>query len=79
MDQTPDIVFLDPPYPLVRERPADLRELALHLSGLVVFRHDGADQLELPPLRAFDQRQYGQMTIEFLTRPTAGVPAGNSK
>ena len=79
MEETPNIVFLDPPYPLVRERPADLRELAGRLRGLVVFRHDGADPLELPPLRSFDQRQYGQMTIEFLSRPTAGVPAGNSK
>jgi 16S rRNA (guanine966-N2)-methyltransferase len=68
-----DIIFLDPPYRLLREQPTDLQELTAtmardHLAadGVVVFRHDAADELPLPPLRVQDQREYGGMMIEIL-------------
>ena len=71
-----DLIFLDPPYRFVRERPDDLRRLAqrfadshLRLGGTVIFRHDGADQLDLPPLQQYDRRDYGQMAIELLRIP----------
>ena len=71
------LIFLDPPYRFLRERPEDLRRLAArfaeaHLKpgGTVVFRHDAADQLELPPLTRTDVRTYGGMTLEFLQAPT---------
>jgi 16S rRNA (guanine966-N2)-methyltransferase len=68
-----DLIFLDPPYRFVRERPEDLRKLAqrfaqqhLKPDGLVVFRHDIADALDLAPLKPYDRREYGGMTIELL-------------
>ena len=68
-----DLIFLDPPYRFLRERPDELRRLATrfaesHLKpgGTVIFRHDAADQLELPPLTRTDVRTYGGMTLEFL-------------
>jgi 16S rRNA (guanine966-N2)-methyltransferase len=68
-----DLVFLDPPYRFVTGRPADVRRLAgrlaeSHLSpdGIVVFRHDAGDALELPPLVCSDRREYGGMALEFL-------------
>jgi 16S rRNA (guanine966-N2)-methyltransferase len=71
--QRADILFLDPPYRLLNERPADLQTLAKniaskHLSpaGLVIFRHDRADTLDLPTLHAVDVRDYGSMRVEFL-------------
>src|SRR5687768_322131 len=63
--ETADIVFLDPPYRFLNERAEELRKLserlAAHLTpqGLVVFRHDANDTLDLPPLRASDRRAYG--------------------
>lgn len=68
-----DIAFLDPPYRFVGERPADLQALASQLAGLVrpkgivVFRHDAGDELELAALSRYDRRVYGQMALEFLT------------
>ena len=71
-----DVVFLDPPYRLLRDQPADLAAWAAavtagHLApaGLVVFRHDATDALALPPLTAADVRTYGSMAVEFLRRP----------
>ena len=68
-----DLIFLDPPYRFLRERPADLRRLAtlfvtVHLkpAGTVIFRHDAGDQLELPGLARTDARTYGGMTLNFL-------------
>lgn len=69
-----DLVFLDPPYRFVRERVTELvslsEKLAERLSpdGILVFRHDASDALELPALRIFDSRDYGQMRIELLSR-----------
>ena len=71
-----NLMFLDPPYRFLRERDAGLQRLAeqaviSHLAddGIVVFRHDAGDRLELPALHRYDQRQYGGMTIELLRRP----------
>jgi 16S rRNA (guanine966-N2)-methyltransferase len=68
-----DLVFLDPPYRFLRERPEDLGRLAAtiaarHLApgGTVVFRHDARDALDLPPLVRSDRRDYGGMVLEFL-------------
>ncbi len=70
-----DLVFLDPPYRFVRERPDDLKSLVArvaqsHLSaeGTIVFRHDANDRLELPAVAQTDTRTYGGMTIDFLRR-----------
>ena len=68
-----DLVFLDPPYRFLTERPEDLRRLAariaeVHLAadGTLIFRHDAADALELPPLRTLDRRDYGGMSVELM-------------
>ena len=67
-----DLVFFDPPYRFLRERVDDLQRSASHLQkhlsdqGIVVFRHDSQDALELPPLTSFDRRAYGGMTIELM-------------
>jgi 16S rRNA (guanine966-N2)-methyltransferase len=72
--KTATLVFLDPPYRFLRERTEALRQLAgaiaqRHLApgGVVVFRHDAADALELPGLHRYDSRTYGGMMLEFLT------------
>jgi 16S rRNA (guanine966-N2)-methyltransferase len=77
-DQRADVIFLDPPYRFLRERPDDLRRLAgrmaerhLAAGGVVVFRHDAADVLALPGLVAGDVRTYGGMTLEFLNAQAA--------
>jgi len=68
------VIFLDPPYRFLREQPERLQGLAeglaRHLSadGLIVFRHDAADRLELPGLVRVDERAYGGMGLEFLRR-----------
>jgi 16S rRNA (guanine966-N2)-methyltransferase len=74
-----DLIFLDPPYRFLKEQPEKLLALATqflnHLSphGLIIFRHDTADRLPLPPLKVADLRTYGSMTLEFLT-PTTTNP-----
>lgn len=71
------VIFLDPPYRFVHQQPERLRTLAerfaLHLApdGLVVFRHDANDRLNLPALQLEDTRTYGNMTLEFLRCPTS--------
>src|SRR5438093_4708290 len=74
-----DIVFLDPPYRFLRDHSDEILQLALHLShghlrpgATVVFRHDVKDELPLPKLERFDQREYGEMTLEFL-RPSTEI------
>ena len=73
--QRANLIFLDPPYRFLNEQPEKLRKLAeaiakdhLATDGLVIFRHDAQDELELPPLKTVDQRKYGNMTLRFLTR-----------
>ena len=68
------VIFLDPPYRFLTERPDNLRSLAQQMAkhhltpdGSLVFRHDATDSLELPALRRYDHRTYGGMTLEFLT------------
>ena len=79
------VIFLDPPYRLLREQPERLQglaeRLANHLSaeGLLVFRHDAADRLELPALARVDEREYGGMTLEFLRRLPGGAEAGEGR
>jgi len=69
---TTDLVFLDPPYRLLRERPDDLRSLTdalrTHMStgATLVFRHSAADALPLAGFQPWDQRTYGDMVIELL-------------
>ncbi len=81
-DQRANLLFLDPPYRFLTERPDDLRRLmgALaksHLApgAVIIFRHDDNDELYLaggqdlsaPLLRRYDSRTYGGMRVEFLT------------
>ncbi len=68
-----DLIFLDPPYGMTREKPDSISTLASFLvgkhlspSGIVVFRHEVADNVELPGLRRYDVRDYGGMRIELL-------------
>ncbi len=72
------LIFLDPPYRMLRENAEALKALAsqmrerhLACDGIVVFRHDSKDVLELPMLQRADLREYSGMTVEFLT--SAGV------
>src|SRR5579862_943332 len=58
-----DLLFLDPPYRFLREGASDLQNLSLkiaqnHLArdGIVIFRHDAADELSLTGLKSFDRR-----------------------
>ncbi|HEY1685333.1 MAG TPA: 16S rRNA (guanine(966)-N(2))-methyltransferase RsmD [Tepidisphaeraceae bacterium] len=68
-----DLVFLDPPYRFLTEQPEKLQSLAeswgrgfVSPNATVIFRHDTADQLTLPQLHLYDQRNYGSMAVEFL-------------
>jgi 16S rRNA (guanine966-N2)-methyltransferase len=68
-----DLIFLDPPYRFLKDHPEKLRKLAQsiatdHLApqGLIIFRHDEQDTLELPSLKTIDHREYGGMALEFL-------------
>jgi 16S rRNA (guanine966-N2)-methyltransferase len=67
-----DVVFLDPPYRFLVEKPEPLKTLATEVAGrlapdgLVSFRHDAADTLELPGLSVKRVLTYGSMTIELL-------------
>jgi len=74
-DGVADLIFLDPPYRFLRERPDDLRSLSKTFAAsymapdaLIIFRHDAADALALPPLNLADLRDYGSMRLEFLRR-----------
>src|SRR5690606_3830081 len=71
---TAEVIFFDPPYPSVTQRPQDvqrvLRCFAEKLSdeGLLAFRHEKGAKLELP-LPVHDVRTWGSMQVEFLGRP----------
>jgi 16S rRNA (guanine966-N2)-methyltransferase len=73
LELRPGMIFLDPPYPLVRERADDLTKLAERLSrqlaagGCLIFRHETGDSLDLPGLRRVGLRTHGSMTIELLS------------
>lgn len=66
-----DVIFLDPPYRFVNDRPDELLQLALHLNaihlrpgGVLIFRHDAQHRLDLP-LTKVDEREYGSQVLEF--------------
>lgn len=69
-----DVIFLDPPYRFLVEKPDELLGLcpaivgALKPDGVVSFRHDTADKLELPGLTVGRVLTYGSMTIELMRR-----------
>jgi 16S rRNA (guanine966-N2)-methyltransferase len=71
----PTVVFLDPPYRYLKERPEQLEKLAAgvarHLApdGVVVFRRDAKDRLTLPGFAVAEEREYGGMVLEFLRVP----------
>ena len=66
------LLFLDPPYRYLLEKPADLLSLCeriaprLAIDATVLFRHDLADELALPPFRQMSRRTYGGMAVDFL-------------
>ncbi|HVT90559.1 MAG TPA: 16S rRNA (guanine(966)-N(2))-methyltransferase RsmD [Tepidisphaeraceae bacterium] len=70
-----DLVFLDPPYRLVTEQSGAIQKLfasiqAHHLSvdGRIIFRHDTPELLVPDGFTRYDQRTYGNMTIDLLKR-----------
>ena len=72
-DTRADLIFLDPPYRFVREKPNELAALAGQMAqghlgpeGIVIFRHERGDELSLPNLQCFDRREYGSMVLELL-------------
>jgi 16S rRNA (guanine966-N2)-methyltransferase len=71
-----DLIFLDPPYRFVRTSPLPdlMRQMSRHHvpKGIIVFRHDAKDRLDVNFLDCFDRRDYGGMTIELL-RPKTGA------
>ena len=77
------LLFFDPPYPFLRQKPHQLVDLMTRLlhhrlapDATILFRHDTADALTLPGLIQTDLRTYGGMAIEIL-RPAnpANEPA----
>ena len=66
------LLFLDPPYRYLREKPGDLLTLCerivprLAADATVIFRHDLTDELDLPPFKRADRRIYGGMAIDLL-------------
>jgi len=78
--EKPSLIFLDPPYRYLTERPDQLQALSKglvkHLApeGIVIFRHDAGDQLALEGFGVAEARTYGGMTLEFLrVRDPGGV------
>lgn len=68
---TAGMIFFDPPYACVGDRPAELHELlqrfarALTPEGLIVFRHEKGDEFEAG-LPLLDERTWGAMRVRFL-------------
>jgi len=67
------LIFLDPPYRFLVERPEPLSVLSATLAQThatpdttLIFRHDTKDQLVLPEWTRYDVRTYGSMTIELM-------------
>lgn len=68
-----DLIFLDPPYRYLIERPDPLRQLGTSLATerstpdtLLLFRHDAKDALDLPGWKQANVKTYGSMMIEIL-------------
>ena len=77
----PDLVFVDPPYPLVRDRAGDLKELLARLArhasdgGVIVLRLEKAQKFE-PGLPVIDERTWGSMRVLILsTNPQIPKPS----
>ena len=75
------IVFFDPPYRMLREMPGPLARLAQEFAShhllpdaTLIFRHDAADSLALPPFTPRDVRTYGSMTLEFMRADVETAP-----
>ncbi|MGC4033019.1 MAG: RsmD family RNA methyltransferase [Tepidisphaeraceae bacterium] len=66
------LFFFNPPFKFLREKPEPLQKFIeamlpkLAVDATVIFRHDTADELALPPLRQVDRRVYSNMTIDLL-------------
>ena len=68
-----DVVFFDPPYPLLTTRADDLRSLLSRLAGrlndggVVSFRHGAAVAFDVgPALAEVEARRYGSMVVRLL-------------
>src|SRR4051812_45222643 len=62
--QRANFIFVDPPYRFLKEQPQKLLTLSesiasSHLApqGLVIFRHDARDELQMTPLKVVDRRE----------------------
>jgi 16S rRNA G966 N2-methylase RsmD len=78
-----NLIFLDPPYRYLTERPVDLQKLAAEFAArhllpdaTVIFRRPTEATLDLPPLGRYDQRVYGGMAVDFLKCPS--IPTSSS-
>lgn len=76
-----EVIFFDPPYPYLRDRPDELRRLlrrfagALEGDGRIVFRHEKGMEFETGlPVR--DEREWGSMRVRFLSSSPA--PGGDA-
>ena len=76
-----DVVFFDPPYPLLADRPGDLRALLaklagrLNAGGVVSFRYHAAVDFDAgPALVEVDRRAYGSMVLRLLASPRGRDP-----
>ncbi len=83
-----ELVFMDPPFPVVREDPGGVAELARRLvwsetfaeAGLLILRTpmDGPTMQLSPTLRALDERQFGESRVTWIERsdsiPTPAPP-----
>jgi 16S rRNA (guanine966-N2)-methyltransferase len=72
-DRQATLIFLDPPYRFLVEKPEPLQRLAKELAlrhaapdATLLFRHDTKDTLSLPAWTPIDVRVYGSMTIELM-------------
>src|SRR4051795_2116392 len=81
--QRAGVIFLDPPYRFLTERRDALKALTTmmatrHLApeGIIVFRHDAGDRLELPGLIVEDRREYGGMMLDCLRIGAGTAGAG---
>lgn len=76
----PSLIFLDPPYRYLVEKPLPLQQLSLVLAKMatsdatLIFRHDTKDQLSLPGWEQTDVRIYGSMTIQLLHPSNIPIP-----
>ncbi len=68
-----DIAFFDPPYRFVHERTSEIERLATSFAralapeGVLLFRHDAADDDVPIALPEQERRTWGAMTVRFLT------------